>query len=41
VFVEGTNLTDAQDYYYFATPSRFREVEKYGRSMRVGLSLTY
>ena len=41
LFVEGTNLTDAQDYYYYATPSRFREVEKYGRSMRVGLSLTY
>ncbi|RYD61559.1 MAG: TonB-dependent receptor, partial [Sphingomonadales bacterium] len=41
VFVEGTNLTDAQDYYYFATPARFREVEKYGRSMRVGLSLNY
>lgn len=41
LFVEGTNLTDAQDYYYYATPSRFREAEKYGRSMRVGLSLTY
>ncbi|HEX8302710.1 TonB-dependent receptor [Sphingomonas sp.] len=41
LFVEGTNLTDAQDYYYFSTESRFREAEKYGRSMRVGLSLTY
>ncbi|RYD63837.1 MAG: TonB-dependent receptor [Sphingomonadales bacterium] len=41
VFIEGTNLTDAQDYYYFSTPGRFREVEKYGRSMRIGLSLTY
>lgn len=41
IFAEGTNLTDAVDYYYFATPSRFREAEKYGRSLRVGLSLTY
>lgn len=41
IFVEGTNLTDAVDYYYFARPSRFREAEKYGRSMRVGLTLTY
>jgi TonB-dependent receptor len=41
VFVEGTNLTDAQDYYYFANASRFREAEKYGRSMRLGLTLNY
>ncbi|WP_326525149.1 TonB-dependent receptor [Sphingomonas sp.] len=41
VFAEGNNLTDAQDYYYFATPNRFREGEKYGRSFRVGLTLTY
>lgn len=41
LFVEGNNLTDAQDYYYYANPSRFREGEKYGRSMRVGLTLTY
>jgi len=41
LFVEGTNLTDAKDYYYFARPSRFREAEKYGRSMRIGVSLTY
>lgn len=41
IFAEGTNLTDAVDYYYFARPSRFREGEKYGRSLRVGLTLTY
>ena len=41
LFVEGNNLTDAVDYYYFASPSRFREAEKYGRSMRIGVSLTY
>lgn len=41
LFVEGNNLTDAQDYYFFATPSRFREAEKYGRSMRLGLTFTY
>lgn len=41
LFVEGNNLTDARDYYYFATPDRFREAEQYGRSMRVGISLTY
>lgn len=41
VFVEGNNLTDAQDYYYFGTPGRFREGEKYGRSMRLGVTLTY
>jgi len=41
VFVEGNNLTDAQDYYFFRTHSRFREAEKYGRSMRVGVALTY
>jgi TonB-dependent receptor len=40
-FIEGTNLTDAKDYYYFATPDRFREAEKYGRSMRVGVTFTY
>ena len=41
LFFEGTNLTDEQDYYYFATPNRFREGEKYGRSFRIGLTLTY
>jgi TonB-dependent receptor len=41
LFFEGTNLTDAQDYYYFRTPSRFREGEKYGRSFRAGVTLTY
>lgn len=41
VFVEGNNLTDAQDYYYFGTPGRFREGEKYGRSMRLGVTFTY
>lgn len=41
VFVEGNNLTDAQDYYYYQTPSRWREGEKYGRSVRVGLTFTY
>jgi len=41
VFVEGNNLTDAKDYYFFRTANRFREAEKYGRSMRLGLTLTY
>ena len=41
VFVEGNNLTDAKDYYFFRTANRFREAEKYGRSMRVGVSFTY
>jgi TonB-dependent receptor len=41
VFVEGNNLTDARDYYFFHTADRFREAEQYGRSMRVGLSYTY
>ncbi|MBL8555447.1 MAG: TonB-dependent receptor [Phenylobacterium sp.] len=41
VFVEGNNLTDAKDYYFFRTSDRFREAEKYGRSMRLGLTLTY
>jgi TonB-dependent receptor len=41
VFAEGTNLTDAQDYYFFSNPTRFREGEKYGRSLRLGLVLTY
>jgi TonB-dependent receptor len=41
VFVEGNNLTDAEDYYFFDNPSRFREAEKYGRSMRLGLSVKY
>lgn len=41
LFFEANNLLDEQDYYYFATPSRFREGEKYGRSFRIGLTLTY
>lgn len=41
LFFEATNLTDAKDYYFFATPNRFREVEQYGRAFRVGLTLTY
>lgn len=41
VFVEGNNLTDAEDYYFFRSPNRFREGEKYGRSFRMGFSLTY
>lgn len=40
IFAEGTNLTDAEDYYFFATPDRFREAEKYGRSLRAGVTLT-
>ncbi|MBL8628302.1 MAG: TonB-dependent receptor, partial [Rhodospirillaceae bacterium] len=35
VFIEGNNLTDAQDYYFFRTQNRLREAEKYGRSMRL------
>ena len=41
VFVEGNNLNDAKDYYFFQNASRFREGEKYGASYRLGLSLTY
>lgn len=41
LFFEANNLTDEQDYYYFASPDRFREAEKYGRSYRIGLTLTY
>lgn len=41
VFAEGTNLTDAQDYYYFRRADRFREGEKYGRALRLGLNLNY
>lgn len=41
MFVEGNNLTDAEDYYFFRVENRFRETEKYGRSMRLGLSYTY
>lgn len=41
LYFEANNLTDAEDYYFFRTPGRFREGEKYGRSYRVGLTLTY
>lgn len=41
VFVEGNNLTDAKDYYFYRRASRFREGEKYGRSMRTGVTFTY
>ncbi|MFT4253604.1 MAG: TonB-dependent receptor [Caulobacter sp.] len=40
-FAEGNNLTDATDYYYYQTRSRFAESETYGRSYRFGLSYTF
>lgn len=41
LFFETNNLTDEEDYYFFRTADRFREAEKYGRSFRIGLTLTY
>ncbi|WP_371397525.1 TonB-dependent receptor [Fretibacter rubidus] len=41
VYVEGKNLTDAPEYYYFGDTSRLSQYDEFGRSVVIGARLTY
>lgn len=41
VYVEGKNLTDAPEYYYFGDESRLSQYDEFGRSFIFGVRYTY
>jgi len=41
VYIEGKNLTDAPEYYYFGETSRLSQYDEFGRSFIVGARFTY
>lgn len=41
VYVEGKNLTDAPEYYYFGDESRLSQYDEFGRSVIFGARFTY
>lgn len=41
VYVEGKNLTDAPEYYYFGNESRLSQYDEFGRSFIFGVRYTY
>jgi TonB-dependent receptor len=41
VYIEGKNLTDAPEYYYFGDESRLSQYDEFGRSVIVGARFTY
>jgi len=41
IYVEGKNLTDAPEYYYFGDESRLSQYDEFGRSFIVGFKYTY
>ena len=41
VYVEGKNLTDAAEYYYFGDESRLAQYDEFGRSVIFGVRYTY
>ncbi|MEM9599660.1 MAG: TonB-dependent receptor, partial [Pseudomonadota bacterium] len=41
VYVEGKNLTDAPEYYYFGNESRLSQYDEFGRSYVFGVRYTY
>ncbi len=41
VYIEGKNLTDAPEYYYFGETSRLSQYDEFGRSFVVGARFTY
>ena len=41
VYIEGKNLTDAPEYYYFGDTSRLSQYDEFGRSVVFGARLTF
>lgn len=41
VYLEGKNLTDAEEYYYHGAESRLSQYDEFGRSFLVGVRVTY
>ena len=41
VFVEGKNLTDEPEYYYFGSENRLSQYDEYGARYVIGARLTY
>lgn len=41
VYIEGKNLTDAPEYYYFGDRSRLSQYDEFGRSIIIGARFTY
>lgn len=41
VYVEGKNLTDEAEYYYFGDESRLSQYDEFGRSFIIGARFTY
>lgn len=41
VYLEGKNLTDAPEYYYFGDDSRLSQYDEFGRSVIIGARYTY
>lgn len=41
IYVEGKNLTDAPEYYYFGDEQRLSQYDEFGRSFIFGLRYTY
>ncbi len=41
VYIEGKNLTDAPEYYYFGDSSRLSQYDEFGRSLIIGARYSY
>ena len=41
VYVEGKNLTDEAEYYYFGSDDRLSQYDEFGRSVIFGARLTF
>lgn len=41
IYLEGKNLTDEPEYYYFGSESRLSQYDEFGRSVILGARLTY